>query len=257
MRAAQAIHYLTRHFVSPDQAVDRLSFLHEATGLLKIYRRFFPDEFAARSLKLILGTDDLHEALAECLRLVSERLFEIPDYLFDGITCEELPLSYIPIEPVFGEWRDADIGELMPLWQVLLILLGEVEPDDPKDEVIRAALGARRQWQDRGIDCDRLARLCRRQGEPLRWLHLALLTIDFSAGNPWLDASYECPILGIEWTVSNVNYLKKKWLEANHACDHILSLNKWLGEDAANIHRLLDLWSRALVTRACSHNQQS
>ncbi|MCI0392144.1 MAG: hypothetical protein MOB07_25720 [Acidobacteria bacterium] len=257
MHAAQAIHYLTRRLVSPDQAVSRLSFLHEAAGMLKIYRHFFPDEFAACNLKPISGIDDLHAALAGCLRLVSERLFEIPDYFFDGLTCEDLPLSYVPIEPVFGEWRDAEIEDLMPLWQVLLILLGEVEPDDPEDEMIRAALGARRQWRDQGIDCDKLARLCRRRGEPLCWLHLALLTIDLSAGNPWLDASYECPILGIEWTVSNVNYLRKKWLEANHACDHILSLNKWLGEDAANIHRLLDLWSRALAPRLCSHNQPS
>jgi len=257
MHAAQAINYLTRHFVSPDQAVDRLSFLHEAAGLLKIYRHFFPDECAARNLKPILGTDDLHEALAECLRLVSERLFEIPDGYFDGMACEDLPLDSIPIEPMFGEWWDADIEDLMPLWQVLLTLLGEVEPDYPEDEEIRSAHGARRQWQDGGIDCDRLARLCRRQGGPLRWLHLALLTIDLSAGNPWLDASYECPILGVEWTVRNVNYLRKSWLEARQACDRILSLDKWLGEDAANIHRLLDLWSRALVTRPCGHDQLS
>ena len=134
MHAAQAIHYLTRHLVSPDQAVNRLGLLHEAAGLLKIYRRFFPDEFAARNLKPILGTDDLHEALAECLRLVSERLFEIPDGYFDGMACEDLPLDSIPIEPMFGEWWNADIEDLTPLWQVLLILLGEVEPDDPEDE---------------------------------------------------------------------------------------------------------------------------
>ena len=257
MHVSQAIHCLTRHLVSPDQAVDRLGLLHEAAGLLKIYRRFFPDEFAARNLKPIFGTDDLHEALAECLRLVSERLFEIPDGYFDGMACEDLPLDSIPIEPMFGEWWDADFEDLTPLWHVLLILLGEVEPDDPEDETMRAALDARQRWQDRGIDCDRLARLCRRQGGPLRWLHLALFTICLGTGNPWLDASYECPITGVEWTARNVNYLRKSWLEARQACDRILDLNKWVGEDQVNIHRLLDLWSRALVPRPCGHGQLS
>jgi hypothetical protein len=257
MHAAEAVNYLTRHFVSPDQAVGRLILLHEAAGLLKIYRRFFPDEFAACNLKPILGADDLQAALAECLCLVSERLFEIPDCYFDGVACEDLSLDSIPIEPMFGEWREAGIEELTTLWQVMLILIGEGEPDYLEDEAIRAAIGARRQWQDQVIDCDRLARLCRRQVGPLRWLHLALLTICLGTGNPWLDASYECPISGVEWTVRNVNYLRKSWLEARQACDRILSLDKWLGEDAANIYRLLDLWSRGLVTRPCGHGQPS
>jgi hypothetical protein len=218
---------------------------------------FFPDEFAARHLKPILGAEDLQAALAECLCLVSERLFEIPDCYLDGMACEDLPLDSIPIEPIFGDWQDIEISDLTTLWQVLLILLGEGEPDYPEDEAIRAAIGARRRWEDQAIDCDRLGPLCRRQVGPLRWLHLALLTICLGTGNPWLDASYERPISGVEWTVRNVNCLRKSWLEAKRACNRIMSLDKWLGEDVANIHRLLDLWSQALVTRPCDHNRQS
>ena len=191
----------------------------------------------------------------ECLELVSRHLFEIPDYGFDGWQHEDLPLSYIPIEPIFGEWWNDDIEELMPLWQVLLILIGAWEPGDTETELFRTAANAQQQWEDKVIDCDRLARLCRRASEPLCWLNLALLTLDHNTGNPWLDASYECPVMGVEWTTRNVRCLRKSWLEAQQACQHIAQLDEWLNKDVTRIHSLLALWSQALTTRPPSYAQ--
>lgn len=255
MNPALAIEYLTCRFISPQQAVNRLGDLDEAAALLKIYHRFFPQEFAASRRRVIARAGDLQAALVECLELVSKHLFEIPDYCFDGWQNEDLPLSYIPIEPIFGEWWNDDIEELMPLWQVLLILIGAWEPGDTENEVFRTAANAQQQWRDKVIDCDRLARLCRCTSEPLCWLNLALLTLDHNTGNPWLDASYECPITGVEWTTRNVRCLRKNWLEAQQACQHIAQLDEWLNKDAARIHSLLTLWARALTDRPRSYAQ--
>ncbi|HEX9002385.1 MAG TPA: hypothetical protein VGB07_20930 [Blastocatellia bacterium] len=255
MIPALAIEYLTCRFISPQQAVNRLGDLDEAAALLKIYHRFFPQEFAASRRRVIARAGDLQAALVECLELVSKHLFEIPDYCFDGWRNEDLPLSYIPIEPIFGEWWNDDIEELMPLWQVLLILIGAWEPSDAENELFRTAANAQQQWQDKVIDCDRLARLCRRVSEPLCWLNLALLALDHNTGNPWLDASYECPITGVEWTTRNVRCLRKNWLEAQQACKQIAQLDEWLNKDAARIHSLLALWSQALTARPRSYIQ--
>ncbi|MBL8172573.1 MAG: hypothetical protein JNJ50_30895 [Acidobacteria bacterium] len=244
-----AIEYLTCRFISPQQAVNRLGDLDEAAAVLKIYHRFFPQEFVAGRRRVISRAGDLQAALVECLGLVSKHLFEIPDYCFDGWQNEDLPLSYIPIEPIFGEWWNDDIEELMPLWQVLLILIGAWEPGDTENKLFRTAANAQQQWQDKVIDCDRLARLCRRVSEPLCWLNLALLTLDHNTGNPWLDASYECPITGVEWTTRNVRCLRKNWLEAQQACQQIAQLDAWLGRDVAHLQQFLDLWMQALTLR--------
>lgn len=255
MIPALAIEYLTCRFISPQQAVKRLGDLDEAAALLKIYHRFFPQEFAATNRGVISREGDLQVALVECLEMVSRHLFEIPDYCFDGWQNEDLPLSYIPIEPIFGEWWNEDIEELMPLWQVLLILIGAWEPNDTENEIFKTATNAQQQWKDKMIDCDKLARLCRRVSEPLCWLNLALLTLDHSTGNPWLDASYECPITGVEWTTRNVRCLRKSWLEAQQACKQIAQLDEWLNKDAARIHSLLALWFQALTARPRSYAQ--
>lgn len=255
MNPVLAIEYLICRFISPQQAVNRLSDLDEAVALLKIYHRFFPQEFAASRRKVIARAGDLQATLVDCLELVSKHLFEIPDYYFDAWQHEDLPLSCIPIEPIFGEWWNDDIEELMPLWQVLLILIGAWEPGDTENEVFRTAANVQQQWQDKVIDCDRLARLCRRVSEPLCWLNLALLTLDHNTGNPWLDASYECPITGVEWTTRNVRCLRKNWLEAQQACQRIAQLDEWLNKDAARIYPLLVLWSQALTVRPRSYAQ--
>jgi len=246
MHATQAVHYLTQYFASPEQAVRGLSYLDDSAELLKIYRRFFPDEFA-RNTAPIRETKDLVATLEECLRLISERLFEIPYWYFDESAYEEGPLGYIPIDPMFGDWWNMDFEDLRPLWQVLLTLVGDVTPDRSEDEVIKQVLDARQRWWNQRIDHDKVVRLCRRQRGPLRHLHTALNAVYLDTGNPWFDTSYENPIQGIEWSVRNVSYLKKSWLEAQQACDHILGLEKWLYEETANIHRLLDLWSRGLA----------
>jgi hypothetical protein len=186
MNPALAIEYLTCRFISPQQAVNRLGDLDEAAAVLKIYHRFFPQEFAASRRRVIARAGDLQATLVDCLELVSKHLFEIPDYCFDGWQNEDLPLSYIPIEPIFGEWWNDDIEELMPLWQVLLILIGAWEPGDTENELFRTAASAQQQWQDKVIDCDRLARLCRRASEPLCWLNLALLTLATTPAIPGL-----------------------------------------------------------------------
>ena len=109
MNPAFAIEYLNCRFISPQQAVNRLGDLDEAVALLKIYHRFFPQEFSASRRRVIARAGDLQAALVECLELVSKHLFEITDYCFDGWQNEDLPLSYIPIEPIFGEWWNDDI----------------------------------------------------------------------------------------------------------------------------------------------------
>ena len=47
MNPALAIEYLSCRFISPQQSVNRLGDLDEAVALLKVYHRFFPQEFAA------------------------------------------------------------------------------------------------------------------------------------------------------------------------------------------------------------------
>jgi hypothetical protein len=49
--------------------------------------------------------------------------------------------------------------------------------------------------------------------------------------------------------------LRKSWLEAQQACQHIAQLDEWLNKDAARIHSLLALWSQALTTRPRSYAQ--
>lgn len=257
MNPALAIDYLTKHFASPNQAVRKLDDLNEAAGLLRIYQYFFPAEFRASNCRLITRAGDLQTTLVNCLELVSRNLFEIHDSFFDGMIEDDLPLSYIPIEPIFAEWWNDDADEMMLLWQALLILIGAWEPYDTDDETIQAAFKAGQQWQNRAIDCDKLTRLCHRADEPLCWLNLAVRTLDHSTGNPWLDASYECPIVHYDWTVRNVLHLKRRWREAQQACNRIMKLNEWLGEDVAHTHQLLALWSRALADRRSDQNQSN
>jgi hypothetical protein len=255
MNVAQAIESLTHHSITPEQAVNKLSYLAGVTEALKIYRHFFPKEFAACNLNLrpITGTEDLQATVEKCLRLVNKKLFVIPDWYFDERAYEEFPLGHIPIDPMFDEWWNTFFEDLTPLWQVLLILLGEVKPDCadyPEGEMIKDAITARQLWEGHRIDWDKLAHLCRRQRRPLRHLHLALTALYFDTGNPWMDATYEAPITQYEWSVRNVRYLKKSWQEALQANDQIWSLDKWLCEEAPRIHQLLDLWSRALVVKS-------
>lgn len=249
MHATQAIHYLTRHFISPNRAINSLSHLYKATGLLKIYRHFFSEEFAASDLRLISEIGGLHDVLTECLDLVRQRLFEIPDYLFEEMVEDDLPLTEIPIEPMFGEWWNEEFEDMTLLWQILVTLLGENEANSSDHGAIRVVIDARRRWQDQVINYDSLASLCGCRQTPLRKLCVALLTLDHSTGNPWLDATYECPIRGIEWTVRNVNYLREKWAEAQQVSDDIMDLNEWLSKDAAHIYELLALWEQALMLR--------
>src|SRR5262245_61350060 len=103
MHATQAVDNLTQYFASPNQAVRGLSILDDSTELLKIYRRFFPNEFA-QNLTPIRGSEDRLAAMGECLRLISERLFEIPYWYFDERAYEGELLGDIPIDPRFGEW---------------------------------------------------------------------------------------------------------------------------------------------------------
>jgi hypothetical protein len=249
MNATGVADQIVEYFANPQQAIRRLGVLQDAAGLLKVCRHFFPKEFAARNCVEMAVANSFHEALIGCLELVSRNLFEIPDGFFDDMTDEDLPLSYIPIEPLFPEWWSDDFDDLIALWQVLLILIGAAEADDSENEALSATNRARHQWQDKIIDCRKLARLCRRTDPPLCWLNLALLTLDHSTGNPWLDASYECPITDYDWTIRNVCHLQKKWREAGRACDQIMTLNAWLSEDALRIHQILALWEQALVTR--------
>jgi hypothetical protein len=249
MDVTQAIDYLTRRFINPEQAIRKLDNLQESIGLLKLYRRYFPTEFAAHTLKPVSEVNNLYTALMGFLKLVNQHLFWIPEYIFEEMTDDDGPPYQIPIEPMYEEWWNIDFEEHDLLWQVMLILLGETPPDNIEDEVIITTFKARQEWHGQMIDCDKLNRLCRRQNEPLKGLCMALLAVDHSTGNPWLDATYECPYVGIEWTVRNINYLKKKWLEAGHIQDQIVSLNQWLSKDGANIHELLALYARALVAR--------
>jgi hypothetical protein len=255
MDVNHAIQYLTRHFMTADHSIYRLTFLQESIGLLKLYRRYFPGEFAASDLRPISEDGNLYTALRDFLELVSRHLFELPDYILDEMTEDDLPLDSIPIEPMYREWWDEEFEDLSLLWQVLLILLGETAPDVIGHEAIEAAVNTQRRCHGQMIDCDKLARLCRRQGGPLRGLCIALLTVDHSTGNPWLDATYESPYVGVEWTVRNVNYLKRKWLEAREAQARIMDLHHWLDKDAAHIHELLALWSQALIPRPQGHHR--
>jgi hypothetical protein len=249
MQVIQAINLLTDRFLSPEQAVNQLRVFQEAGGLLRVCQHFFPNEFATCNRALMARADELHEALTECLELVSNNLFVIPDFLLDEMDVEDLPFSSIPIEPFLQEWWNDDFDEMFLLWQVLLVLIGAAEIDEISSDTLRAANHARQQWEDRILDCSKLARACRRAAPPLCWLNKALLTLDHSTGNPWLDASYECPIQGYDWTIRNAKFLQKKWREANEVFTQIMSLNAWLNEDDSRIHQVLALWAQGLIPR--------
>lgn len=247
MNVEQATQRLTACFLSPQQAVNRLRFFQEAGGLLRVCQHFFPSELAACNRTLLAREEGLYEALTECLELVSHDLFAIPDYLLDELTAEDLPLDCIPMEPFLQEWWNDDFDEMFLLWQVLLILVGAAEVDETAGKTLQAANEARQHWQGQMLDSSKLARACRRAPPPLCWLNLALLTLDHSTGNPWLDASYEGPLQRYGWTVRNAKFLQKKWREANRDFTQIMALNDWLNEDDSRISQLLALWAQGLI----------
>jgi hypothetical protein len=248
-RAAEAVAWLQRRRLSAPSAVSTLREINGAANLLGLFKHFFPAAFARQEGLLLDAPERLREAQLEFLRLVSRRFFYIPEVYYEdaALAAEELPVSYIPVDPFLPDWWNEDPGDLPVIFQTLLALGGRLADEAEWTEGVRQAVEAGKKFEGRKLDPGRLAAASKKAKGPLKYLALALDVLDHDTGNPWLDTSYDMPLTDAEWSAENVTLLAKAFREARRIQKKVFALDRWLGADAARTKELVALWSQALA----------
>ena len=243
--ARTALAYLQTRRMSARRAVTVLKRLGSTAQLLSLFARFFPHEFQAQKFSLLGSEDKLIAAEIAFLRLVSQRLFPIPDYLLDEYECYEEGLISIPIEPLFGDWWNEDPEDLPLIYRLPLVLAGMIPAGEELEAYFPAAFSSDHRPK---MDWERLEMVCRAAGTPLSALWLAVLITDHSTGNVWLDASYEIAGMEVVWTAENMEYLAEAFTDAQAKLDEVFALDEWLKQDQDHLRQAVALWVEACAS---------
>ncbi len=241
--AATAIQRLrTIRFIPARQAIAQLAVWQESSHILQLYRRYFPQEFARSTTSTVVpihqGEPGYSEREFEFFKLVDQRLFGLPEMMFD---MERLPS--IPIYPIGIDWEDERENFRLSLRAAMAL----VSDDDsmlweawlPKQ--LRPELGER--------DWEHFEELCRTVGGLTVRFPLLLELVSLSTGNPWLDTNWECCWENYPWEESAMEYLRKEWRKAKQIFAQLNPLLDRMDQHPRDwLKRLVKLWNRAIKT---------
>jgi len=241
--AATAIQRLrTIRFIPARQAIAQLAVWQESSRILQLYRRYFPQEFACSMTSTIVpihqGEPGYSERELEFFRLIDQRLFPLPEVMYD---MERLPS--IPLYPQGIDWED----ERENLRLSLRAAMALVSDDDSMlweawlPANLRPALGERN-WE-------LFDELCRRsRGLAVRF-PLLLEFVGLDTGNVWLDSNWECCWENYPWEETAMEYLRKEWRKAKQIFAQLNPLLDRMDQHPRYwLKRLVRMWNRSLKT---------
>ena len=241
--AATAIQRLrTIRFIPAGEAVAQLAVWQESSRILQLYRRYFPQEFAHSTTSTVVpihhSEPGYSERELEFFRLVDQRLFALPEMMFD---MERLPS--IPIYPIGIDWEDERENFRLPLRAAMALVA-----DDAAQSVLwEAWLPPHLRPEPGERDWERFEELCRMaRGLSVRFpLLLELVTL--GTGNIWLDANWECCWENYPWEETAMEYLRKEWRKAQHIFAQLNPLLDQMDKHPRYwLKRLVKLWNSAL-----------
>ena len=248
----------------PD-AASYLQNLSAGANLLDMYRHYFPDEFERSQASSLaprpspaaaynyrhqshdrVEFDRYHSPKElEFLELVENRLF--PLGFGPGTGPQEERVDAIPVFNIGIDWWMEPLSELLPGWQFLLLVAGNVEAgvdvdlldiDETVREVLtRSGISA--------VDWEQLEIICRGAAEPLCYLPLAIELLNHETGNIYLDASDEMPADPLDWCREDVDFLIEQYRQALEIRDKTQRLVDWLEAGAANLKEAIELWNQS------------
>ena len=224
----------------------------DTAQLLAIYQRYFPDEFPAlwmNDQEKLLPKDEgsYSEAELTCFKLIEERLFPFAfEYL---VMCAEEGerLSTIPLYPYGMDLWSCPFSDFDPGWQILIAIY---EPRlSELDGPLTSITGLAKRPTVGGFPLADLDVLCQRAEEPLRYLPIALLMLDHSTENAFLDTTDEMPCEDMFWCEEDVALLAEHWKQAQTMIQRTDALSEWLTADPEpHTRKVVDLWNQALMT---------
>ena len=238
--------------MTADSAYTYLYHRQETAQLLAIYQSYFPNEFPAEwssDQEKLLPKDEASysEAEIKCLELIEERLFP---FAFEYLTMcadEGERLSTIPLYP-YGmdlwsrSFSDFDLG-----WQILISIY---EPQLSELDGPLALITGQAKRPASGFPLANLEVLCQRQEVPLLYLPIALLRLDHSTENAFLDTTDEMPCEDMFWCEEDVALLAEHWKQAQTIMDQTDALSEWLSADPeSHTRKVVDLWNQAIMTQ--------
>ncbi len=239
--AAMAIRRLRCvRFTSASDAVEQLAVWQETSRILQLFRRYFPQEFARSSASTVIPKQGdergYSERELEFFRLVDQRLFPLPEMMFD---MERLPS--IPIYPQGVDWEDD--SENLPLsLRAAMALISDGDGCSweswlPKH--IRPEAGER--------DWSRFMRLCRKaKGRATRFPLLIQLAAH-DTGNMWLDTSREYSWEEYFWGEQEMEFLIREWRKAERIFAQLNPLLDQMDKHPRYwLRRLVKLWNAAV-----------
>lgn len=226
-------------FTSARDAVAQLGVWADATRILQLYRRYFPDEFARSTAPLTIprigGEPGYSEREQEFFRLVNEHLFPLPDLAFE---MERFPS--IPVCAKGIDWEDPPETYGLAIHAVMALF---VDQDFPWTNWLPPTLHV----ETGELDWDKFKQLCQDGKGAVCQFPLLVELVAHDTGNLWLDISFDCNWESFAWEEASLNYLSREWQRAR---DLIARINRALEQIDAHpryyLTWLVRLWNRAI-----------
>ncbi len=219
--------------------VDQLATLGESSGILQMYRRHFPKEYARSRARTAIPTVNdepgYSERELEFLKLVNRKLFPINDSMIDWER-----VSVIPIDPQGIDWEDDPECYRPAIRAAMALASGE------DDQFWECWLPKKLRPTNGSRDSKRLARLCRRAGGFTGRFPMLLDWVTQSTGHFWLDITWQTCWEEFPWNDESIKLLTKEWNKSRKFLRRLYPLLDRIDQHPRYwIPRLIRLWNRA------------
>lgn len=233
-----------------EEALTYLENLDNAFGILYLYERLFPSEFAVSFTPPLPAEHEVYSPRElEFFNLVNDRLFPfqieaLEDENFNGGPREKLIWIW---NMGLDFWSD-DPSELPEGWKIMLVICGQVAPEavffgerfEQYKGIFETIISGTVGWLE-------LVWLCQHHSNPqLLELIPALEIIDHATDNIWLDYDDENPYTEANWCEEDVSELARQYGEADAILAKVNIFLEWLSQDVANVKEVIHLWNLAV-----------
>lgn len=231
--------------LSAERAVECLERLQRLAKILSLFEHFFPAEFSHYRFRFIGDPEGQHRAILRFFTLITQSFFPLPDHIYDFEEDLESYLGGITVLPLVSDWWNDGIEDLST---AQLAALGLIHGGEYAGEGLGPFAAAAKIGREYVTDWERLQTLCREAPEPLNHLWDAITAIDHSAGNPFIDSSYEMP-WEENWSVESLEMLTAAYQEAVEMLKRVDALDAWIREDPSRVGLIVELWNKAARKR--------
>lgn len=223
---------------TPSGALEILAPYMTHVHILRLFRHFFPTEFAQADLRDPPADRVYSPAEWQFFQLVEERLFPLSLPSLDMQDEDQEVADLVPIWPQNYDWWNWD--DASPGWTALLILTRRTDAVSGECDMrgIPPAIQEAAQVQPL---LAALNAACTPRQDPLAGLPLVLRALDHATGSLWLDSTIEGGIEA-EWAVEDFDILSEHYriAETIHAAAN--RLIEWLEADTWHMEMLAALW---------------